>query len=175
MIEDQHGELQTETWELLCRGFWNQKAIPSVIPLCAQLVMYNDHPLLWEHQAETFLTLTNTCENIPALMGDLFSSHIEVCGAWIDFGRLYHFLPAFLGESENKQIGIPTALVNSFIKVLAKHKVSYKITENYVTQRKFQMLFCSYPHNWPDDQNFGQPHIIAEEFIARRLSENPSA
>jgi hypothetical protein len=169
LIEDQQGELQIETWELSCSGFSGNSPIPAVIPMRAQFVMYNDHPLLWEYQGETYLTITNTCENIPALIGDLFKVHNEVCGAWIDFARLYYFLPLCLSEYEHKLISIPPRLVESFVKVLDKHGVSYKIGKTQASARRYQMLFCSYPGNWPDGVNFGQPHIIAEKFSARKL------
>jgi hypothetical protein len=104
-------------------------------------------------------------------MGDLFIEHSKACGGWVDFNCLYGGLAETIQTLRKNQLAIPMRLKDSCFGVLDRHGISYQVNAVEKSENKYRLLLFSCEINWPDNENFGQPHIIAKEFSARRIPD----
>jgi hypothetical protein len=167
---DDNEDTASQLWEVTCTDLAQTDGIPQVILSGTQLNLYNDHPVLWQWDDEVFFSITGKASDIPALMGDLFIEHTKACGNWVDFHWLYQSLPETLATLRENQLAIPVRLKDTCFQVLERHGIPYQVNEIQPKEKEYQVLFFSNANNWPDEENFKQSYIIADEFSERRLS-----
>lgn len=166
---DDRADADSQMWELTCRNLINFQEVPIVVTPGTKLRLYDDHPVLWGWDDEVYYNITSKAGNIAAIMGDLFTEHTKACGNWVDFAWSYQGLAEALAMPGNNQLNVPSRLQDVCFQVLKAHGVQYRIITTQPAMRKYQVLFFSKDHIWPDDTNFRQPYIIAEEFLAKRM------
>jgi hypothetical protein len=166
---DDFNEITNQTWEVTCTGLAQIQGIPIMVIPGTELKLYDDHPVLWELEDEVYFTITGKPANIAALMGELFIEHSKASGNWVDFFRIYNGLPEALATLRESQLRIPARLQDTCFNVLKAHGVQYRINEMQRAERKYKVLFFSKDNIWPDNENFKQHYIIAEEFSGRRI------
>jgi hypothetical protein len=116
---DEREEAQPpEIWELVCNEFLHTKQIPYTVVPGMQLKLYNNQPVLWGLQSETYYTVTGRVNDIPALMGELFIAHRKACGNWVDFNWYYSGILTVLHGSKKGQLAVPTQLSDSCFEIL---------------------------------------------------------
>ena len=103
-------------------------------------------------------------------MGDLFITHSKACGGWVDFNWLYNGLAETIETLRENQLAIPTRLKDACFNVLDRHCVTYQVNTIQNSETKYRLLLFSCEMNWPDAENFRQPYLIAEDFLARRIT-----
>lgn len=158
-----------EKWELTCVNLGQTDGIPLAVFGGSEIRLYDDHPLLWDDKI--YFSITGSAKNIPEVMGELYIEHSKVCGGWVDFNWLYGGLAETLQTLRENQLAIPTRLKDACFGVLDRQGVSYQVNAIENSKNKYRLLLFSCEINWPDYENFRQPHIIAEEFSARRISD----
>jgi hypothetical protein len=161
-----------DLWEITCDDLQTDKNVPTSILQNAELKLLETHSLLSQFYSETFFSIESSPSDIQKLMGELFISHCSACGNWIDFGKLYASLPETLESLRANQLAIPSFLGDACFQVLDKHSVKYRINSVYKNTVVYKLLFFSSSNIWPDDLNFGQPYLIATNFIARKISNH---
>jgi hypothetical protein len=166
---DDREDADSQIWELTCRDLINFQEVPIIIVPGTEIKLHDDHPVLWGWGDEVYYTITSKAGNIAGIMGDLFIEHTKACGNWVDFAWFYHGLAEVLAMPGNNQLKVPAPLQHMCFQVLKAHGVQYRIIGTQPAVRKYQVLFFSKVNNWPDDLNFRQPYIIAEEFAAKRM------
>jgi len=164
MSDDPH-----ELWEITCTNLGQTDGIPLAVFGGSEIRLFDDHPLPWYR--DVYFSITSTATDIAALMGDLFIEHTNACGGWVDFHWLYSGLPETLRTLKENQLAIPTRLKEACFGVLDRHGVSYRVNSMEESDRRYRLLLFSCELNWPDKENFRQPHIIAEGFSARRVEK----
>lgn len=169
LSEDDMLDEERQVWEVTCNGLAGTDGIPLALIPTTQIKIYDQHPLLWNFENEIFFSIKSRTDDILALMGDLFIEHSKACGNWIDFHWLYSGLPETLFTLRENQLAIPAPLQKACFSVLEKHNVQYSINEVQENEEGYSVLFFSNTANWPDEENFGQSHIIAKEFSERRV------
>jgi len=162
--------IQSETWQLICKQTGLTDRRPKYLPPGSQIKLFEEHPALWVYDDTTYFSIHGTCKNISELMGDLYKTHTDVTGNWIDFHWLYASLPDTLKTQRDNQLAIPNKLLDSSLKIFQKHGLDYKINEVQTGEKGYSMLMFSKTDIWPDEKNFYQPYIIAKEFEERRVS-----
>jgi hypothetical protein len=169
LSEDDMLDKERQVWEITCNGLAGTDGIPLALIPTTQIKIYDEHPLLWNFKSEIFFSIKSKTDAISSLMGDLFSEHSKTCGNWIDFHWLYSSLPETLSTMRENQLAIPEPLRYACFSVLEKYNVQYSINEVQENENGYSVLFFSNTANWPDEENFGQSHIIAKEFSERRV------
>jgi len=162
--DDEH-----EMWEVTCADLAQTQGIPIGLIPRTQIKLYDDHPVLWDSDDEVYFTALSGTKDIPALMGELFIEHSKLCGNWLDFHRYYDGLPQTLETLRENQLAIPIRLKEMCFQVLERHGVQFRINTVEQHDNKYQALFFSNEAIWPDNENFSQSYIMANEFSARRL------
>jgi hypothetical protein len=158
-------------WEVVCNGLGLEdgRQLPNaLIPTC-QIKLLETHPLLWQYENEISFSIITGTEAISSLIGDLFIEHSNACGNWIHFHWLYSSLPETLLTLRENQLAIPAPLKDACFRVLDKYGVRYSINQIQEGEKGYNLLFFSSTKIWPDEENFGQPYIIAKEFLERRI------
>lgn len=158
-----------QKWELTCTHLAQTENIPLAVFGGSAIRMYDDHPLLWHDRV--YFSITGGANDIAALMGDLFIAHSTACGGWVDFYQLYGGLAETLRTLRENQLAIPTRLKDACFGTLDRHGVSYQVNTIQQRERTYHLLLFSYELNWPDNENFRQPYIIAEAISARRMAD----
>ena len=169
LSEDDIVDEKRQVWEVTCNGLAGTDGLPLALIPTTQIKIYEEHPLLWNFENEIFFSIKSKTDDILSLMGDLFIEHSKTCGNWIDFHWLYSGLPETLATLRENQLSIPEPLQKVCFGILEKYNVQYSINEVQENEKGYSILFFSNTANWPDDENFGQSHIIAKEFSERRL------
>ena len=149
-------------WQIACEGFSNHRLYIGYLRPFYQIKVLTDHPLLWNYGAETLFSVHGSCEDIPSLMGELFLAHNEMCGNWVDFHKVFGFLPVILETKRKNQLSSPTPLWPRYSKILERYNVGYTIN-SLQQNRQLSALFFGSP-DFPDIYNYGQPFVIAESF-----------
>ena len=168
-VDDVKGD-SSEIWELTCNNLAPTDSIPQfVIPRTA-LKLLDDHPVLLNFSDQVYFSITSRPSNITSLIGEIFIEHTKSCGNWVDFHRLYAGLPETLYTLRENQLAVPAQLTKSFFGVLDKYLVKYQINSIQKSESNYKVLFFSKADTWPDEENFGQSYIVAENFTERRLS-----
>jgi hypothetical protein len=164
--------LAIQTWELICKDIMyntSNKVHEPKIPQ-TQIKLYSEHPILWNYDDETFYSVKGTSANISELMGDLFIANSNASGNWVAFDDLFWSLPKTLETQRKNQLAMPNQLCEPCFEVFKKHKIEYVINSVQKGQREgLNVLFFSRPQNWPDNESFGQPYLVAKEFGERSL------
>jgi hypothetical protein len=160
---------EPQVWEVICSDLAGTEGIPQALIPRTQIKIYNNHPLLWNFENEIFFSIKSKTDDISSLMGDLFIQHSKTCGNWIDFHWLYSGLPETLSTMRENQLAIPQPLQNACFSVLDKYRVEYSINEIKENKNGYSVLLFSNTESWPDEECFGQSHIIAKEFSERRV------
>ena len=166
---DDREDADPQIWELTCRDLINFQEVPIIVIPGTELKLHNDHPVLWGWGDEVYYIITSKADNIAGIMGDLFIEHTKACGNWVDFAWFYQGLADVLAMPGGNQLKVPARLQHTCFQVLKAHGVQYRIIVTHPAVRKYQVLFFSNENSWPDDMNFRQPYIIAEEFSAKRM------
>jgi hypothetical protein len=168
--KDEDEATPSEMWEITCSDLAQTDGIPQFIIPRTQLLVFDNHPVLWHLDDQVFFSVSSKSTNIATLMGDLFIEHRKACGNWVDFHWLYSGLPETLQTLRENQMAIPVQLKKACFDVLDKHGVKYNVNTIEKSQKKYQVLFFSKSDIWPDEENFKQSYIIAKEFSERKLS-----
>ncbi|HEU4574054.1 MAG TPA: hypothetical protein VFS36_03555 [Chitinophagaceae bacterium] len=136
--------------------------------------LYRDHPVLWNYGSSHFLTLKGVGVNIAELLGDLFLVHDKACGNWVDFHWLFNTVPNRLDTAEGAIIEIPTKLLESYVPIFDKHKLTFTVIETTDVKNEYSVLLFGNPDISPDNYNFGHPYIVAEKFTETLNAANTS-
>jgi hypothetical protein len=166
---DDRADADLQIWELTCRDLINFREVPIGVIPGTELKLLDDHPVLWGWGDEVYYTITSKAGNIAAIMGDLFIEHSKACGNWIDFAWFYQGLPNALAMPGDNQLTVPARLQHMCFQVFETHGVQYRIITTQHAMRKYEVLYFSQNKAWPDEMNFRQPYIVAEEFSAKRM------
>jgi hypothetical protein len=171
LSEDDEDDTQKQLWEIVCNGLGleDSRRIPNALVPTCQIKLLDNHPLLWNYENEIFVTINTTTDAISSLIGDLFIEHTNACGNWVDFHRLYRSLDKTLLTLSDNQLAIPAPLKEACFLVLDKYGVRYSIDQIQEGKKGYSLLFFSNAKTWPDEENFGQPFIMAKEFSERKI------
>jgi hypothetical protein len=170
LTEDQWTDGDMQVWEVGCIDLAvNEDKIPRVLIPGTEIKIYSEHHLLYNQDDEIFFSITTTTNNISSLMGDLFIEHSIACGNWVSFEWLYSGLPETLSSLRENQHAIPASLQKACFNVFEKYGVKYTINTIQENEKGYSVLFFSNTHTWPDEENFGQAHIVAKGFTERRI------
>lgn len=123
-----------------------------------------NHPLLWNYGSETLLSIySSSCKDIALLMGELLLAHNEISGNWVQFHRIFGFLPKLLEMESKFQLALPTPLIEHYLQVLHRHEIRYTIHASEKRDEDLSVLLFSSVH-FPDSYDYGQPYIVAKSF-----------
>lgn len=162
---------RTQTWEIIGEKIMHgtPRGLHGGMPPGTQIKVLNDHPILWNYTASTYFSVMGRCANIGELMGELFITHQQLCGGWVDFQDLYSSLPETLQTQRENQLEIPNQLSASCFGLLQKHRISVTINEVAEGEKDLSVLLFSRVATWPDELNFSQPYIVARSFRENRI------
>jgi len=149
-------------WKVACDGLFDHRLHIGYLRPFYQVKILTEHPVLWNYHSKIYFSVYGTVKDIPSLLGDLFLVHGKACGNWVEFDRVFGFLPEILGNTTDNQLAAPTPLWPHYVKVFEQHNLNYTVNEIEEDQRFSALLFSSI--DFPDDYNYGQPFAIAESF-----------
>jgi hypothetical protein len=153
-----------QNWNISCEGFIGQRLRAGYLIPFYGIKVLDDHPILLNYGSETCFSITaNLCEDISLLIGELFLIHNEKCGNWVQFHRIFGFLPKLLETETEFKLAAPTALLEYYLPVLQRHKIKYKI-ETLQTKPEHPLVLLFSSKHYPDSYDYGQPYIVATSF-----------
>ena len=160
-IEEQFAG-QKKSWKIACDNFFDHHLHVGYLRPFYQIKVLTDHPVLWNYGPETFFSIQGSCKDIPSLMGDLFLVHSSACGNWVDFHKVFGFLPEILKTGSENQFASPTPLWQHYAKIFERFHIKYTVNETQQNQQFSALFFGSV--DFPDHYNYGQPFVAAGSF-----------
>ncbi|HEY0667386.1 MAG TPA: hypothetical protein VGD22_04365, partial [Sphingobacteriaceae bacterium] len=70
-------EKTKKLWEIECNGFVAERISSRLFIPYTFMNVLDQHPLLWNYEAKSLLTLRGKPKNLSQLMGDLFLLHVK--------------------------------------------------------------------------------------------------
>ncbi|MEJ7559896.1 MAG: hypothetical protein WKF66_16410 [Pedobacter sp.] len=150
-------------WNIACEGLFGQRLRAGYLMPLYGIKVLQDHPILLNYSSETCFSITGGCENIALLMGELFLVHNQKCGNWVQFHRIFGFLPTLLETNTDFTLVGPTALVEHYRPVLQRHKINYK-TKALEPRLEMPSVLLFSSDYFPDRYDHGQSYIVATSF-----------
>ena len=158
---DREGEKLS--WKIACDGLGFSRFNPGYLGSSCQIKILSDHPILWGSISETYFYIHSPFKDIASLLGDLLIVHTDICGNWIDFARIFGFLPKLLESQSKVQLAAPTPLIEHYFKVFERHSVAYTLNTTQKFESSLSVLLFSNDY-YPDNYNFGRPYLTARKF-----------
>jgi hypothetical protein len=158
---DREGEKLS--WKIACDGLGISHFNLGYLGPSCKIKILSDHPILWGSISETYFYIHSPCKNIASLLGDLLIVHTDTCGNWIDFARIFGFLPKLLDSQSKFQLAAPTPLIEHYFKVFERHSVAYTLNTTQKYENDLSVLLFSNEY-YPDNYNHGRPYITARKF-----------
>jgi hypothetical protein len=165
-IHDNSNDLIQYEGEIFCEGHWTSSRVEEFKRPYNRIKLYKSHPALWESGNLLFLNLKAPKSNVAELLGDLYITHNNACGNWVDFHHLFFSIPDWIKTSDGATIKIPESFLVDYQPIFDKHQVTYTITEKEEGKHHHSLLLFGNPAISPDNFYLLQPYIIAEKFTA---------
>ena len=166
---DENRYHEKQQWEVKCEGFYGQQVELVIFASIFQIKIFQSHPVLWNSGPERYFSITGDNSNISELVGELFIAHNQACGNWVDFHKLFGFLPRILKTKSENQLAVPEPLLSHYLKVFEKYKIACTLNEYQENAEELSALLFTNPE-YPDNYSYGQSYVIAETFQATRCT-----
>jgi hypothetical protein len=160
-----------QEWKIIANNsyeinnFWNENLLPFI-----KLEILKEHPLLWKYKYSTVQCEISELPNeINQFIGELYFELEKITGNWICFQDIIFGIQKFHKGNNRVKISIPKPLKQTFQEVTGKFKMKFavieenEISETYVDEIK--VLIFGNKDVSPNNYNFKQPYVIAQEFI----------
>jgi hypothetical protein len=163
--------LEKRSWNIACKGFVKERLRAGYLIPFYGIKVLQDHPILLNYESKTSFSITDSgsCKNLSSLMGELLVIHKEKCGNWVQFDRLFGFLPNLLKTNTEFTLEAPTTLLDYYLSVFQRHELNYKIKDLQPKLGHYSVLLFSSAHH-SDNYDYGQPYVVATSF---ELLEDP--
>ena len=164
--------LVKKSWNIACEGFVKERLRAGYLIPFYEIKVLQDHPILLNYESKTSFSITDggLCKDVSSLMGELFIIHNEKCRNWVQFNRIFGFLPNLLKTHMEFTLDAPTALLEYYLPVFQRHNINYKIKDLQPKLGHYSVLLFSSAHH-SDSHDYGQPYIVANSF---ELLEDPN-
>ena len=136
---------EKQKWQVRCDGFYGQNIELGYLRPFYQIKVLHDHPILWNCSPEQYFSVSGISGNILEMMGELFIVHNKVCGNWVNFSKLFGFLPEVLKTNSENQFVVPEPLLKHVAKVFDKYGVGYTLTENQGGVTGLSVMLFTHP------------------------------
>jgi len=166
--------VEYQEWKITCiktksfNRFFNDNLLPNV-----KMELLDKHPLLLIHQEnQLHCEITGKPKNINEFIGEMSNELEQLTGNWITFSQYFWNCTERFEKNLQRTIAIPESLKNPIKSICEKHGLSFKIKEEdkaYSYKSDAKLLIFGNKDISPNDFNFFQPYVIAENFIAERI------
>ena len=121
-------EEQDQAWEVECIGLLaHQLSLGS----CQQFDVYDDHALLWPYiYPQSSVSFYGEAPDPHAVVGALYSRHMELVGQWVPFNRFLNGDPVAMVKGRYGMFAAgPMPLIEAYAAVLEEFGISATATE----------------------------------------------
>lgn len=121
-------EEQDQAWEVECIGPLDHQLS---LGHCGQFIVYHDHALLWPYTyPQSSVSFYGEAADPQAVVGALYSRHVELVGHWIPFNRFLNGDPVARVKGRYGMLAAgPMPLIEAYADVLEQFEISAALTE----------------------------------------------
>lgn len=121
-------EEQDQSWEVECIGLLEHQLS---LGTCDQFMVYDDHALLWPYiYPQSSVSFYGDAADPQAVVGALYSRHVELVGHWIPFNRFLNGDPVARVKGRFGMLAAgPMPLIEAYAAVLEQFGIDAAPTE----------------------------------------------
>lgn len=131
-----------------------------------QINIYESHPALWVYQDTATFQLHGPVKDLSGFLGDLYLTHQEVSGNWIDFHRIVYGMSIRLSSNLETLVELPKPLTIPYLAVFQKYNLNYEQIDTRSGDEQYKVLIVGNEGIAPDELNLSQPFMVAKSFSA---------